>query len=354
LPLAGCLLGLVLVQAAAAAPFVPPRDAHCVAFSPDGQTVAIGFSGQSNGEFPPRPHPSPRKSAVVQWFDLRTKTRLRRVDTFGDLTELAFSPDGTLLAVSRLFVTEDGIELNEVRVWETDTGQPRFAFDRCHAFSFAPAGDELVVASRKRCVAYDVRTGAKLRELPPLANAIRLGHADAGRLVCGIVSAEGQFLLRAWDAVQRNLERQSQPLAEPFYSLAISPSGTQLATGHARGLVLLWDVASLQPIGRLTTGGQGRASPFFAPTGGRLGAADQANSDVVIWDLESARELARYTFRQGALHTYLAKSSARVIRPEEDPVRFAFSPDGESFVGGPFGGIVRLVHDGRDIARFGE
>ncbi|MGE0761335.1 MAG: hypothetical protein AB7O38_30255, partial [Pirellulaceae bacterium] len=65
-----------------AAPFVPPRDAHAVAFSPDGRLVVVGISGQSNGEFPPRPHPSPRKCGVVQWFDIAHQRRLRRIETF--------------------------------------------------------------------------------------------------------------------------------------------------------------------------------------------------------------------------------------------------------------------------------
>src|SRR5262245_48487014 len=72
-----------------AAPFVPSRDAHCVAISPDAKLVAIGISGQSNSEFPPRPHPNPRKSAVVQLFEVASHKRLRRMETFGDLTRIA-------------------------------------------------------------------------------------------------------------------------------------------------------------------------------------------------------------------------------------------------------------------------
>jgi WD40 repeat protein len=337
-----------------AAPFVPPRDAHCVAFSPDGGMVAVGISGQSNGEFPPGPHPNPRKSAVVQWFDWGTKARLRRIYTFGDLTQLTFSPDASLLAAARLFVSDDGIELNEVRVWETSTGRTRFVFDRCHAFSFAPQGDELLVVSRRRCVGYSTATGDKVRELPPLANAIRVAHGAQGEHVCGIVQADAGYRLRACDSLGKGRSRDSSPLAEPFYSLAVPSGATRLATGHAQGLVLLWDPVTLQQIARVTTGGTGRAFPFFSSSGELLGAADQENSDVVIWDLASRRELSRYTFRQGSLHTYLSKSPQRTVRPEEDPVRFAFSPDGTSFLGGPFGGIVRMVDDGRDIARFGD
>jgi hypothetical protein len=85
-----------------------------------------------------------------------------------------------------------------------------------------------------------------------------------------------------------------------------------------------------------------------------LAAADQANSDVVVWEAATGKEIVRYTFQQGSIHTFAVKSAGRVIRPEEDPARFVFAPDGEAFLGGPYGGILRLVTTGRDIARFGE
>jgi hypothetical protein len=118
--------------------------------------------------------------------------------------------------------------------------------------------------------------------------------------------------------------------------------------------VLVWDPFSLNPVQQRRTGGTGRAFPFYSPNGELLAAADQRNSDVVIWETESGQERARYTFQQGSLHTFGPKSASRTIRPEEDPARFTFSPDGDAFLGGPYGGILRLVASGRDMGRFGE
>ncbi len=95
----------------AAAPFVPARDPQVVAFAPGGTLVATGCSGMTDGTFPPRPHPDVRKCGVVAVWDIETRKRLFRWETFGDLTKLAFSPDGTLLAACRLFATDDGMEL---------------------------------------------------------------------------------------------------------------------------------------------------------------------------------------------------------------------------------------------------
>jgi WD40 repeat protein len=338
----------------AAAPFVPARDAHCVAFSPDGKTIAIGISGQSNSEFPPRPHPSPRKCAVVQLFDLASRKRLRRFETFGDLTQVVFSADGSMLAATRLFATDDGIEMNEVRVWDIATGNVRRVFDRCHAFCFLPSRSEIVVVSRKRCVVFDLMSSTRVRQIPALASAIAIAPVQGGEQLCGIVQTANGFVIQKCDVTTAAMTRTSSPIPDPPYRLAVSADGRELATGHSAGVVLLWDVEAVEPMRRIITGSVGRASPFFSAAGDLLGVADQSNSDVAIWDMRSGQELSRFTFQQGALHTYHSKSLDRPIRPEEDPARFAFSPDGSSFLGGPFGGILRTVTDGAEIARFGD
>src|SRR3954447_13171993 len=104
---------LLLERRVLAAPFVPARDPQVVAFAPGGTMIATGCSGLSDGTFPPRPHPDVRKCAIVAVWDVASRKRLFRWEAFGDFTKLAFSPDGKLLAACRLFVTGDGIELDE-------------------------------------------------------------------------------------------------------------------------------------------------------------------------------------------------------------------------------------------------
>ncbi|MDP6469233.1 MAG: hypothetical protein QF918_15900, partial [Pirellulaceae bacterium] len=62
----------------------------------------------------------------------------------------------------------------------------------------------------------------------------------------------------------------------------------------------------------------------------------------------------RFTFKQGDLHSYHARSDAMATAPEKSPHRFAFSPDGQAFLSGPYGGIIRLVSTGQDVKRFGD
>src|SRR6185503_11740804 len=100
-----CVAALLLPRRSTAAPFVPARDPQVVAFAPGGTMIATGCSGLTDGSFPPRPHPDVRKCGVVALWDIASRKRLFRWETFGDLTKLAFSPDGTMLAASRLYET---------------------------------------------------------------------------------------------------------------------------------------------------------------------------------------------------------------------------------------------------------
>lgn len=352
-----CLAAAMTLLAGAvtiAAPFVPARDAHCVAYSTDGSLVATGISGLSDEEFPPRPHPNPRKCAVVQVWSIESGKRVQRFETFGDLTQVAFSADNQFVAASRLFVTADKLQLNEVRVWDLETGKPAYVFDRCHAFSFSPHGNAIAVASQLRCVVYDLTSGAKLKHFPGVAGALSLRYAPHGEQLLGVVATGDGFELRLCDVADPTMQMSSSPLDEPFYTARFSPTGNMLASGHTGGSVLLWDANSLTPLRRLQSGGRGLQHPFFSPDGSLLGTGDQSNGDVLFWDLISGQEIARYTFEKGAFHTYHARKPEDRIVPEKDPARFVFSPDGQSFLSAPYGGILRQVATGQDTRRFGD
>lgn len=338
---------------AVAAPFVTPRDPQCVAFSPDGSLVALGFSGLSNGEFPPRPHPDVRKCGCVQIHDVASGKRLRRIETYGDLVDLRFSPDGKYLAMARLFATQDNLELDEVRVWTTVDGKLAQSFDRCHGFAFSPQGSRIVVLGRKKCAEFDLGTGQRLRTIDEFESALSIQFIGDSQLV-GIVRLEGRYALRLVDAESGQQLRESPPLEQPFYSVAVSPDARLLATGFSSGVVLIWDAAELKPLAKFEMGTRGIARPFFSPDGELLAAGDQASGDVVIWRSSGGPELHRYTFEKGGFRPHYARPASARERPERDPARFVFSPDGAAFLAGPYGGIVRLVSSGQDVRRFGE
>ncbi|MEX2025796.1 MAG: hypothetical protein WEH44_00825, partial [Pirellulaceae bacterium] len=250
------VLGAVisLGSRATAAPFVPARDPQCVAFAPGGTTVATACSGLSDETFPPRPHPNVRKCGVVAVWDVSSGKRLFRWDTFGDITRLAFSVDGTLLAASRLFETSDGITLHEVRLWDMTTGRVTKVLDRCHAFDFSPDGQWLAVLSRSKCVVYSLADFSKERQIKPLGAAVTIAFDADSSALCGIVGVDDQFFIRNCDLASGETKHQSRGLPEPFYTLAVASDGQTIATGHDGGNVVVWNYPDLDVRARLLTG----------------------------------------------------------------------------------------------------
>ena len=356
---APALVGLFLFFAgqggqSSAAPFVPARDPQCVAFAPAGTMIATACSGLSDESFPPRPHPSVRKCGVVAVWDVSTGKRLFRWDTFGDITKLAFSVDGTLLAASRLFKTSDGVTLHEVRLWDVATGRVAKVLDRCHAFDFSPDGQWLAVLSRSKCVVYELSDWNKERQISSLGGAVAIAFAADSSALCGIVEVDGQYAIRACDLASGEEKHQSRPLPAPFYTLAVASDGQTIATGHDGGNVIVWNYPDLDVRARLLTGERGLAHPFYSLDAGRLAAGCQENGDVVIWDPRTSQELHRYTFDKGSFRTHYQRDEIERVRPESDPTRFCFSPDGNAFLVGCYGGILRDVVSGQEIKRFGD
>ncbi len=365
-------LGLVACGRLVAAPFVPARDPQVVAFAPGGTLLATGCSGLTDSTFPPRPHPDVRKCGVVAVWDVHSGKRLFRWETFGDLTKLAFSPDGTLLAAARLFETDDGLALHEVRVWDLTTGRQTKSLDRCHSFDFSPDGRQLAVLSRSKCALYDVKDWAKETLVKPLGGAVSVAFSADGLSLVGVVRDAGKYRLRLTsiaatasalkgpaangpaEAGEPPAPRESLPLEEPFYRVAVAPDGSLLATGHDGGNLVVWEAATLDIRSRLKTGERGLAHPFFSPDARLLAAGCQENGDVVIWNLADRQEVGRFTFEKGALRTYQSRPEGAPFRPERDPTRFCFSPDGEAILVGAYGGILRATSGGQELRRFGD
>jgi WD40 repeat protein len=351
---ASLVLLFVAATSALAQPFVAARNAQCVAFSRDGKLLATGKSGQSNDAEPLRPHPSPRKCAEIELYDGEKFERLRRIESYGDLTKLAFSLDGKLLAGSRLFRTIDGIDLNAVILWNTETGEVARTFERTHAFDFSPDGKSILVASQRSCTAFDLASGQRQSSFKPLGGALAVRYGADEKRVFGIVRSDEGFQVVGCDPTTGEKIAASLALEEPFYNLDVSRDGTLVASGHDGGNVLVWKADTLEPAKRLPSGGDDRQHVLFSPDGTTLACGGQSKADVVFFDAASGRELRRMHYDRGTFTTYLRRDGEEKIRPESDPQRFAFSPDGLLFFAGPYGGILRSMETGNEVQRLGE
>ncbi len=251
-------------------PWTPvSRFIHSLAFSPDGQTLAVGAM---HG---------------ISLLDIAARRRPMFITQRGPIARLEFSPDGRRLAAGARsgWPSPPGVQLWDLATFQT--AGPLVSTGRLPAFQFTPAGDELVVvdtASRRvtRINPIDGGTVARAVALPgqdaedpsgdrPEASPLSL--AIAFRPDCAeIVESPSSSQARQYDV------RTGRPIGPPMDHrdtigwLAYSPDGATLASACPDGTVRLWDARCSRAIGPALVLGLPAIGLFFSPDGTSLNA----------------------------------------------------------------------------------
>ena len=239
---------------------------EAVAYSPDGTLLAVA------------------SALGVYVCDARTLARATFMETPQWARSIAFSPDGTLLA--------SGLEDGTLQLWEVADGMPGTTLighaDAVPALAFSP---------------------------------------DGALLVSG--SLDGQ--VRLWDAASGALVRTLEGHQGPVWRVAFSPDGATLATGSSDDTFRLWQMSDGSQRAVLEDHMGGEAALAFSPDGAIL--ATGWENDVRLWHAAGdtlLRTLEGHSFWINDL---------------------AFSPDGATLASASADQTVRLwqVEDGREI-----
>jgi WD40 repeat protein len=290
-----------------------PFGVQCVAFSPDGNTLAAGgystaydiiLLDSSNGDT--------RKSWVVP------KDAPKSV-----VTGIGYGSD-TILVTGGL----DGF----VRQWDVRSGK------QTKGHSLGPVGDgpvedsgriyDLVTSpDGKMCAAtlwerIVILKSSSLEETVRLAGHppdLRNKYQPHGGLVglsfsrdgSKLASASNEAVLKIWDVKSGKEVRSIKTCSErPYglYYLGLSSDGKLVAAGGDDNTVKVWDVATGK---LLMTGSHVEMEPHFfefSPSGSTIASCNSRT--IVVWDVASGRELAQIATEHGVDAMALSRDGA--------------------------------------------
>jgi eukaryotic-like serine/threonine-protein kinase len=290
----------------------------CVAFSPDGRLLAAGGLDDT-----------------VDLHESSTGRRIRTLNCFEELEPrrrvagIAFSPDGRLLASA----SWDGA----IRVWDVATGRKiNILRHRWPAYSvaFSPdgrrlasAGGETIGSLEGELKCWDVATGLELFSLR--------GHV--GMVLCVAFSPDGRRLasagadrrIRVWESVTGHPILALSGHEHDIRTIVFSPDGRRLATGSTDHSVRIWDASPSRthtltnPRLTVRKNHQQICALEFSLDGRRLASAG-ADQRVHLWDTATGQEL------------FAARGHTDTIQA------LAFSPDGRRIATGGDDRTIRV------------
>lgn len=231
---------------------------------------------------------------AVELWDVRNGRRLGRSIAISDPLEMAFSPDGRLLAVGR--------SNGQAELWSVGdrrrVGAPMTMEKGRNAIpvalTFSPDGTLLVTnSSDGRTRLWDVATQHQVgASMIGDGQAVEAEAFSPDGKELAIASSRGTT--RLWDVATQ--QQIGAPMAGPatiVNSVAFSPDGTMLATASSDGNIRVWDVATQQEIGSpLSADTLPVDAVAFSPDGKKLMAAS-TDQTVRMWNVAFPADLLR-------------------------------------------------------------
>ncbi|MGI5292854.1 eIF2A-related protein [Nonomuraea polychroma] len=327
-------------------------DVKRLAFDADGARLAVGFTMGHD----------------VRVWDVATGRLLHRMPSVGNVTDLAFHPDGNVLAIGSDHV---------VVLWDLSAPRPRKVREihhQVHAIAFSSDGTLLATGGLDRTAGvWEVATGRVLHQLEHENSVTVVAfHPEGGRLATTSAYTHGRpdSVSRVWDLNTGEVIDRLSFGASVSTATAYHLDSNSVATESTDRTARVWDLSTGEELHRLV-----HDSPVYAvafdPEGRRV-ATGAYDGTICVWDLTARLEtfvsvedrwVDDVAFHPGGTMltaaTYTSVSvwdvitAAQVRRVASDDVHsVAFDPTGTRLAIGTRAASVWEVETGQETHRF--
>ncbi|KAF8835300.1 WD40 repeat-like protein [Paxillus ammoniavirescens] len=214
------------------------------------------------------------------------------------IDSLSFSPGDKTFASASF----DGT----CRIWNSETGELLHDFDdhqdMVDTVAYSPSGVKIASGSFDHTIRIrNTHTGERLTQ--PLL------HADVVRAI--VWSPDSRQLISACDDGQicfwsaptgTQLGSPLQAHLDEINCMAISPSGSLLASASNDNTARLWNIVTRQPFGRVLHHGDEVATVAFSPNGQFVATGGRENI-IFLWDISQEGVITTATVSVSLLHT---------------------------------------------------